>query len=399
MCNRIEGLDEHWALFFLTRYVAAPRLNYALRTSPLYMCMSALQNIDNIVRTTATKCINVDLSGVCWDQASLPIRLGGLGIRSVANLSLPCYIASLNSSSSLVGQIYGADSDRSDQGALNRAIHQFQLKYGNDELPEGESASLQRTWDDIAASNVFQDILRSSNQVHRARLLAASTPYAGAWLNTTPIPNLGLHLDDSSVRVAVALRTGAQLCEPHPCRCGRRVDRLGHHGLSCRYSAGRLPRHSNLNDVVKRALATAGMPSWLEPVGLDRGDGRRPDGITVYPYSQGKSLCWDATCVDTFSVTSVIDAAVSPCVAATRAEERKRALYSGLTDRYIFEPVAVETTGALGSSTLNFLKRVGKRVSAQTGEKRETAWLFERISLAVVRGNAASVLATGRLDG
>ena len=230
-------------------------------------------------------------------------------------------------------------------------------------------------------------------------MLAASTPYAGAWLNTTPIPNLGLHLDDSSVRVAVALRTGAQLCEPHPCRCGRRVDRLGHHGLSCRYSAGRLPRHSNLNDVVKRALATAGMPSWLEPVGLDRGDGRRPDGITVYPYSQGKSLCWDATCVDTFSVTSVIDAAVSPCVAATRAEERKRALYSGLTDRYIFEPVAVETTGALGSSTLNFLKRVGKRVSAQTGEKRETAWLFERISLAVVRGNAASVLATGRLDG
>ena len=72
---------------------------------------------------------------------------------------------------------------------------------------------------------------------------------------------------------------------------------------------------------------------------------------------------------------------------------------SGLTTRYISEPVADETTGAFGNSTLNFMKRMGKRVSAQTGERRETAWLFERISLAVVRGNAASVLATGRLDG
>ena len=53
--------------------------------------------------------------------------------------------------------------------------------------------------------------------------------------------------------ISVALRTGAPVSEPHACRCGRLVDRLGHHGLSCRYSAGRLPRHANINDLVKRA--------------------------------------------------------------------------------------------------------------------------------------------------
>ena len=51
-----------------------------------------------------------------------------------------------------------------------------------------------------------------------------------------------------------------------------------------------LPRHANLNDVVKRGLAAAGVPSWPEPVGLDRGDGRRPNGITVFPYCRGKSF-------------------------------------------------------------------------------------------------------------
>ena len=39
------------------------------------------------------------------------------------------------------------------------------------------------------------------------------------------------------------------------------------HGLSCRYSAGRHPRHSAMNDVVKRALLKAGLPSVLEPPG------------------------------------------------------------------------------------------------------------------------------------
>ena len=44
-----------------------------------------------------------------------------------------------------------------------------------------------------------------------------------------------------------------------------------------------LPRHANLNDVVKRALTSAGIPAWLEPVGLDRGDGRRSDGVPIQP--------------------------------------------------------------------------------------------------------------------
>ena len=186
---------------------------------------------------------------------------------------------------------------------------------------------------------------------------------------------------------------GATICEPHNCRCGRRVDGLGHHGLSCRYSAGRLPRHANLNDVVKRALTAAGVPSWLEPVGLDRGDGRRPDGVTIFPYSHGKCLAWDATCVDTFSTTSVVDAAVAPGSAA--AATRKREQYRALTDRYLFEPVSVETTGVLGPSTVAFLRRLGRQVSAVTGDRRETSWLMERISLAVTRGNAASIFATG----
>ena len=154
------------------------------------------------------------------------------------------------------------------------------------------------------------------------------------------------------------------------------IDLLGHHGLSCRYSAGRLPRHANLNDVVKRGLAMAGIPSWLEPVGLDRGDGRRPDGITVFPYSGGKCLCWDATCVDTFSQSSVMESALHPGSAAMAAESRKRDNYAALSTRYRFEAVAVETSGVIGPSSSEFLNGLGRRMIACTGDRRETQWLI-----------------------
>ena len=45
------------------------------------------------------------------------------------------------------------------------------------------------------------------------------------------------------------------------------------------------------------------------------------------------------------------------------------------------------------------LKTFGKRIPSQTGDKRETRWMFERNSLAVTRGNADSVLANETVHG
>ena len=177
--------------------------------------------------------------------------------------------------------------------------------------------------------------------------------------------------------------------------CGRYVDRLGHHGLSCRYSAGRLPCHANINDVVKCGLAVAGVPSWLEPVGLDRGDGRRPDGLIVFLFSWGKSLCWNATCSDTFCQTILPETVVRPGAAANAAEEGKRRHFSGLKGRYRFDRISVETTGVIGKSSTMFLYELGYRISSATGDRRETSLLLQRISLVIAKGNVATILVTG----
>ena len=56
-----------------------------------------------------------------------------------------------------------------------------------------------------------------------------------------------------------------------------------------------------------------------------------------------------------------------------------------------FVPIALETLGALAPCSLNFLTEVGRRLNAATGAARETAFLFQRISVALQRFNAVLI--------
>ena len=267
------------------------------------------------------------------------------------------------------------------------------------QTPPEDKARSQRAWDSPLAEKSRNALLSIGNQLDRARLLAAGAPESGAWLHALPSPSLGMLLDPPRLRVAVALRVGAVVFQPHQCRCGSLADSMGHHALTCRFSAGRHPRHTALNDVIKRALQSIGIPSILEPTGIDRGDGKRPDGLTIFPYTEGKSLLWDATCVNlgctcvnTYAATYLPATAVAAGAAAKDAEQRKRSKYSELSTRFNFQPVAFETSGACGPSTRLFVRQLGARLTAATGDVRESAWLQQRLAVAVVRGNAASIL-------
>ena len=111
----------------------------------------------------------------------------------------------------------------------------------------------------------------------KGRLLASASPGASAWLTPPPLPTLGLKLNNEQLRISIALRIGAPICAPHQCKCGYAVDNLGTHGLSCKLNAGRFARHTEANSFIRRALVSAGLLSVLEPHGLCRDDGKRPD--------------------------------------------------------------------------------------------------------------------------
>ncbi|CAH2208604.1 jg25066, partial [Pararge aegeria aegeria] len=126
------------------------------------------------------------------------------------------------------------------------------------------------------------------------------------------------------------------------------VDTYGHHGLSCSRSAGRFSRHGTINDIIRRSLATAHVPAVLEPIGLARSDGKRPDGMTLIPWRLGRSLLWDATCVDTLAASHIQATSSMVGAAASSAEQAKRRKYENLDSSFIYVPFGVETLGPWG---------------------------------------------------
>jgi len=91
-----------------------------------------------------------------------------------------------------------------------------------------------------------------------------------------------------------------------------------------------------------------------EPSGLLRTDGKRPDGVTLLPWKQGKCVTWDVTVSDTLAQSYVHETSQTPGAAAEAAAERKTNKYPSLVQSYLFVPVAAETMGAINKDGVDF---------------------------------------------
>lgn len=155
-----------------------------------------------------------------------------------------------------------------------------------------------------------------------------------------------------------------------------------------------MSRHASLNDIIRRAFTTVNVPAVLEPNGLLRDDGKRPDGMTIVPWELGRPMVWDATCVDTLAPSHLPRTSVEAGAAADSAEDLKRRKYAGLDRAYLFAPLGVETLGPWGTEAKRVFKILSGRLIEATRDPRAGEYLAQRISIAIQRGNAASVLGT-----
>ena len=106
--GRLNLISAQDALLILRAAYGSPKILNVLRSAP---CVDhpALTRFDTLLRDAISSITNCALDEVAWVQASLPIRVGGLGIRSVVVLASSAFLASAAATSDLQTAILGED--------------------------------------------------------------------------------------------------------------------------------------------------------------------------------------------------------------------------------------------------------------------------------------------------
>ena len=80
---RLKHMSAHEAIYILRNSLSVPRLQYILRCAPSFMS-SLTTKFDDLVLQALSSCTNIEM-----DCCVLPVRWGGLGLRSAAHLAHP----------------------------------------------------------------------------------------------------------------------------------------------------------------------------------------------------------------------------------------------------------------------------------------------------------------------
>jgi len=111
------------------------------------------------------------------------------------------------------------------------------------------------------------------------------------------------------------------------------------------------------------------VPATKEPTSLSRSDGGRPDGMTLIPWQNGKALTWDVCGNNTGRLLYQRISKVSGCSGGVGSHEENHQILQPPCGVHMFQPIALETLGAINSSAGEFLADLGRKISGISGER------------------------------
>ena len=211
--SRLHHLHAHDAFCLLHHAYSIPKMLYILRSSPCFLSPQ-LEEFDHLQRLILSDICNINLvdNNSVWTQASLPVRSGGLGIRSAVQLAPSAFLASAAGSSDLIHQILPPRLLDTPYSASIDALTVWSQEHPEPPSP-APACCRQKAWDNPQVCATYENLLDTAPDTYsRSRLLAAAKKESGAWLHAFPMSALGLRMDDEVIQVAIGLRLGATLC-------------------------------------------------------------------------------------------------------------------------------------------------------------------------------------------
>jgi hypothetical protein len=172
--NKLTLIARQDALLILRISLGAPKMIYTLRCHPSDK-HPELEIYDTKLRQGLEKILNISLNDNQWTQASLPIKMGGLGIRRASSLALPAFLASAASTlplQTLILSSINLDPDSHFQTMTT----EWRSKTDFDEagiMPTNQQSS----WDKPLLEKTAKSLLENTVDIYNiARLKAVSSP-------------------------------------------------------------------------------------------------------------------------------------------------------------------------------------------------------------------------------
>ena len=91
MISRIQLKHPHQAFLLLKNCFSIPKLQYISLTSPTFKDHLSLEYFDEKLRNSQASLLNFHLKEFSWTQDTLPVSVGGIGIRKTVDTSLPAF--------------------------------------------------------------------------------------------------------------------------------------------------------------------------------------------------------------------------------------------------------------------------------------------------------------------
>ena len=448
---RIPDLQCAWLLL---SYCAVPRANHLLRVVPpsvvepyavahdeaIWLCFCALVGAWRLAEDALGRQV-----------ATLPARLGGLGLRSAARTAPAAFLASWFDALPVIAKKapdladdIAADLQSGDPRApsLRELVDSrdlivlagaesiptwFEAEQGarppcDHESVDFDAGEWRRGWQ-YYTSSVFETsflervIRPASDDPRRALLLSQSGPASGRWLGAIPTAP---ETTFKPLRLNVSLRRrlrwplpiGPRRCNGRACRAV--LDDRGDHWASCSTSGKLLRRSRPVERMWARIFREAGARvQWnvflrdTSLPGIAASDGRRLEVVaTGLPLFNGVPLGVDCTVVSPLHADGSVwcQADVRPGVAIERGERAKETTYPDLvdSDRLRLTTLACEIGGRWSQSTVDVVRALAKakarqapqrvRVAAQLGWERR--W-WSMLSVAVQDALASTLVEDG----
>ena len=391
--------DPHTEYVLLRSCLSLPKIMFMLRAVNTTEHQEPLCHFDSIIRGALSKILGSPLTDVQWSQASLPVAMGGLGLRAAVDHAPVAHATSLLAAQPLLDGLLGEDEQEMSLPQL--LLDAISAKIGEETTVTtltGVSQKHASLKVDLQNQSLLQQRISEEGEVREiARLASLGLPHAGSWLSVVPSPALGLHLRPAEFipvvkyRLGVPVYSSAGLCPA--CSCPS--DRMGDHSLGCGKTSDRIARHNMLRDVLFETAASADLAPSREEKYLLPGTVARPGDVTIRRWVNGKDGAIDVTVTGPLCPSNVAGAATNAGASLSKAYERKvRDTAEACRNQgLVFLPFAMETLGGLHSGAVAQVKQLAAVLARCKGleEGEVTGQLFGKLSLTLMRGNAQMI--------